>query len=119
MAKRKLPAGMKAAMSRKVTEAISTAFMLWLISKKPTYGYDIIQTFRSEHEFSKVGPGHIYPYLSKMAKDALVDVKEVSQGKRMKKLYSITPVGRKMLADIKKRFFHGTLRARFLQEMMR
>jgi len=118
MIDRKLSAGMKAAMSRKVTEAISTAFMLWLISKKPTYGYDIIRTFRSEHEFSKVGPGHIYPYLAKMAKDGLVNVKEVSQGKRIKKLYAITPIGRKMLNDIKKRFFHGTLRAQFLGEMI-
>jgi len=118
MVDRRTPAGMKAAMHHKITEAVSTAFMLWLISKKPTYGYDIIQTFRSEHEFSKVGSGHIYPYLAKMAKDGLVDVKEVSQGKRMKKLYAITPIGRKMLNDIKKRFFHGTLRARFLREMM-
>jgi DNA-binding PadR family transcriptional regulator len=98
-------------------KGLFATFLLWLISKKPTHGYGIISTLRKEHQSMHVGPSHIYPLLAGLCGQGLIRVREQAKGMRVRKLYSITPVGRKKLADAKSRFSGNGLRARFMREM--
>ena len=93
-------------------------FVLWLLSKKPTHGYEIIHILNKEHEFAKIGPSHIYPFLRKLSNMKLIKVKEQKTGARVKKLYSITPLGKKKMNEIKDYLFGDSLRAKFLREMI-
>ncbi|MBI5046536.1 PadR family transcriptional regulator [Candidatus Micrarchaeota archaeon] len=102
----------------KALPRILLPFILWFISKKPTHGYEIINTIKKEPGPIKIGPGHVYPILSLLENEKLVKIKETKNGRRIKKLYTITPEGKKKLLEIKKRFFSG-LRGEFLREMVK
>jgi DNA-binding PadR family transcriptional regulator len=106
------------AMHKKAAEGLFTAFMLWYISKKPTYGYEIIRTLRDEHQSVRIGPAHIYPVLAALSKRGLIKAKSVAKGKRIKKLYAITPDGKKRLKEIHDAVVRDNLRTRFLREML-
>lgn len=106
-----------AVMRQKMAGVMST-FLLWLISKKPTHGYEMIRLLRREHDTMKIGPAHIYPILAEMSRRGLIKVRKVASGKRIKKLYSVTPLGRKKLLEMKKAHFGEGLRAQFLREML-
>jgi len=101
-----------------MTRMMLVSFLLWLISKKPRHGYDLIHILQKEVCYLKVGAGHIYPVLAELSFHGLIKARASAQGKRIKKLYSITPVGRRLLAGIRKRFFHGGMRAQFFKEMV-
>ena len=106
------------AVAREKMLVMTAAFLLWLISKKPSCGYEIIRILRKEHGSDKVGPAHIYPVLADMSRRGLIRAKKVASGKRIKKLYSMTPLGRKRLLEMKRAHFGDGLRARFLREML-
>ena len=110
--------GRIAVAAREKMLAMAAAFLLWLISKKPACGYGIMRVLRKERGSDKVGPAHIYPVLADMSRRGLIRAKEVACGKRVKKLYSVTPLGRKRLLEMKKAHFGDGLRARFLREML-
>ncbi|MDD5340330.1 MAG: PadR family transcriptional regulator [Candidatus ainarchaeum sp.] len=110
-------AGGLAVMRRQMTGMMS-AFLLWLIEKKPTHGYEIIRLLRREHDTLKIGPAHIYPVLAALSRRNLIKVERVASGKRIKKLYSVTPLGRKALLKMRKAHFRNSLRAQFLREML-
>jgi DNA-binding PadR family transcriptional regulator len=93
-------------------------FILWLLSKKPSHGYELINMLNKEHEFKKIGPAHIYPFLRKLSNMGLIKAKEEKTGRRVRKLYSITAVGKKKMLEIKKYLFGDSIRARFLREMI-
>jgi DNA-binding PadR family transcriptional regulator len=93
-------------------------FILWLLSKKPSHGYELISILNKAHEFKKIGPSHIYPFLRKLSNMKLIRVKEEKTGQRIKKLYSITPLGKKKIQEIKKYLFGDSIRAKFLREMI-
>jgi len=103
---------------RQKMAGMMSVFLLWLISRKPTHGYEIIRLLRSEHGAMKIGPAHVYPILAEMSRRGLIRVKRVASGKRIKKLYSVTPLGRKKLAEVRKAHFGDGLRAQFLREML-
>ncbi|MHA2026805.1 MAG: PadR family transcriptional regulator [Candidatus Thorarchaeota archaeon] len=70
--------------------------ILGLLSHEPMTGYDIRQTAeRTIGQFwSDLSYGQIYPTLKAMEKEGLVSLSvEVEEGQRLKKVYSITPVG--------------------------
>lgn len=100
-------------------KAIFISFLLWLISKKPLHGYDIIKILRSETGFDRIGPGHIYPSLSALSDLGFISSKIVSDGIRQKKSYSITKKGTKHLVFLKKTIFHTGLRKDFFTEMIK
>jgi len=110
--------GVLAAVHRRVADRMFSSFLLWFISKKPTYGYEIISTLGKEHQFVHVGPAHVYPVLASLAKQGFIRVKEEAKGKRVRKLYSITPQGRKRLAEARAMMSRDSLRARFMREML-
>jgi PadR family transcriptional regulator, regulatory protein PadR len=106
------------AMMRQKMAGMMSAFLLWFISKKPTHGYEIIRLLQKEHDPMRVGPAHVYPLLAEMSRRGLIKVKRVASGKRIKKLYSVTSLGRKALVKMKKAHFRNSLRAQFLREML-
>jgi DNA-binding PadR family transcriptional regulator len=106
------------ALHKKVAKGFFATFLLWLISRKPTHGYEIISTLRREHQTMHVGASHVYPLLAGLCRQGLVKVRKEAHGMRVRKLYSITPPGRKRLADAKARFSGDGLRAQFMREMV-
>jgi len=67
-------------------------------------GYDLKRRFQeSVGFFYRVSDGSLYPALKKLARDKLVTMRTERHGKRARKVYSITPLGRehflKMLAE--------------------
>jgi DNA-binding PadR family transcriptional regulator len=91
-------------------------FLLWLIKKKPSYGYEIIKILQEESIRSghpPLGANRIYPILKKMEKIGWI---EKSKEKERKKLYKITPKGIELLESEKKKF-RGLI-GEFLKDMI-
>lgn len=103
---------------KKAAERMFCLFLLWLISKKPAHGYELINVLKKEPEFAKIGSAHVYPFLRKLLNLGLIKVKEEKQGKRLRKLYSITPLGKKKIKELKQYLFGNSIRAKFLREMI-
>jgi len=90
-------------------------FVLWMIKRKEMHGYEIIKQL--EHEgHPPLGLNRIYPMLNHMLEEGLISQKERKTGKRVRKIYVITPMGRKMLLEEKKTF--KGLVGEFLREML-
>ena len=70
--------------------------ILWLLGKKPSHGYDLMKQL-SEIKRTKITQGTLYPTVAKLQKRGLVTAK--TEGKRGKKTYSLTPEGKKLMAD--------------------
>jgi DNA-binding PadR family transcriptional regulator len=104
---------------KKAADRMFSLFILWLLSKKPAHGYELISILNKEHEFAKIGPSHIYPFLRKLSNMKLIRAKEEKTGQRVRKLYSITPLGKKKMQEIKKFLFGASIRAKFLREMIK
>ena len=78
----------------------------------------MISTLRKERQCVHVGSARVYPILAGLSKRGLVRVKEEAKGKRVRKLYSITPAGRRELSEVKRTHFGENLRSRFMREML-
>lgn len=100
-------------------KALFFTFILWLISKKPRHGYEMIKILKTETGFDKIGSGHIYPILSKLLEMNLISQKIQSDGERLKKSYAITSSGKKYLLFLKKSIFQKGLRKTFFLEMIK
>lgn len=73
-----------------IPKGILRMYILFLLSKKPLYGYEIIKKIENKTKFWKPSPGTIYPLLHKMVEEKLVK-KEVS---KRRKVYSLTNKGK-------------------------
>lgn len=107
-----------ASMRDKIAKMLFISFILWIISKKPVSGYDIIRMLKNEREHVCIGSAHIYPVLLSMQKNGLLSVRISKSGRRMKKTYSITRPGKTKIEEIKKMIFSDSLRAQFFREMV-
>jgi DNA-binding PadR family transcriptional regulator len=70
---------------------------LWLLTRGPATGYEIKKKFEDEgfQHFAEASFGSIYPALSRLTEDGLVEVREEPQDRRPdRKVYSITEAGR-------------------------
>lgn len=74
---------------------------LGMLTSGPASGYDLKKYFESSFgHFFQAGYGSIYPALSALADQGLVNCEEISQaGKPDRKVYSITENGQAKLAD--------------------
>jgi DNA-binding PadR family transcriptional regulator len=75
---------------------------LSLLSKEPTHGYDLLQTYESLFSvaLSPLNAGQIYTTLSRLERDGLVQKHAVEQeGKPDKRIYEITEQGRQVLLE--------------------
>ena len=89
--------------SKQLIAASTKPLILTILSRKESYGYDIIQEVNElsggELEWSD---GMLYPVLYKMDQDGLVQTRwEMSDNGRHRKYYSLTPKGKKALKSQK------------------
>ena len=77
-------------------------WILLLLTRKPMSGYELMKTINElTSQTWKPTTGSIYPALKKLEKESYIRC--VKKGKREKKIYSITPEGRKKLRELRKR----------------
>lgn len=84
----------------KITNLVKFYTVL-LLSEKPKHGYDIIKEI-SEKLDKKISPGEIYPFLKLLKKHGLIGIKV--EGRRKKKIYSLTKKGRDFVKKSLNRF---------------
>ena len=89
-------------------------FALWLINREKTHGYGLIKLLRKEG--MQASPNRLYPLLNLMMKQGLISQKKEAQGKRVRKIYALTPKGKKFLSHGKTQF--SGLISEFLKEMI-
>jgi len=74
--------------------------LLLLILKKPTHGYELIQSFNALHEGEIVEPGTIYRNLRRMEKEGFVlSSWEAAESGPARRKYAITGEGIKALQE--------------------
>ena len=83
--------------------------ILWLISKKPQHGYEIMTHLHEASPLSSKMPSTsmIYPVLHKLENQGLIKGTWEHHGKRKVKYYEITPEGEESLNRIKKMVSKG------------
>lgn len=83
--------------------------ILWLISKKPQHGYEIMTQLHEASPLSSKMPSTsmIYPVLHKLEKNGLIKGTWEHHGKRKVKYYEITPEGEESLNRIRKMVSKG------------
>jgi DNA-binding PadR family transcriptional regulator len=70
--------------------------VLWLLSKEPQHGYALLKRLRALKR-APVTQGALYPALAALEKQKLIKAEKA--GARGKKVYCVTPAGRKTLND--------------------
>jgi len=77
-----------------------TPVLLGMLSLGPRSGYDIKAIVdRSTRFFWAASYGQIYPELSRLEREGLVESEDASNGARRRRVYSLTDAGREALAD--------------------
>jgi DNA-binding PadR family transcriptional regulator len=77
--------------------------MLWLLSRKPRHGYELILEFK-KLTGRKLKPSIVYPFLHKLEKEGFAASKWIGKGKRKIKCYSLTSNGEKLLKRVREIF---------------
>jgi len=75
--------------------------ILWLLNKKPSHGYSLLKDLRKIKR-SKLTQGTLYPALASLERAHFI--KAAKKGIRGKKVYSLTPRGRKAMLEACKEF---------------
>lgn len=75
--------------------------ILWLLSKKPSHGYDLMKTL-NKIKRTRITQSTMYPCLAKLESMGLV--KSKASGSRGRKTYVLSAKGRKTLAQSMKEF---------------
>ncbi|KAA8501375.1 PadR family transcriptional regulator [Mediterraneibacter catenae] len=80
----------------------TTMLVLKLLAEKDMYGYEMIESLRerSENVF-ELKAGTLYPLLHSLEAKGLLNVYEKEAGNKVRKYYSITKHGRKILDEKK------------------
>jgi PadR family transcriptional regulator PadR len=74
--------------------------MLELLSRRPMYGYELVQAIKDESSGQLVfGEGCIYPLLHKLEARGDLASRRVDVGGRSRVVYRITPTGSKQRAE--------------------
>lgn len=90
-------------LTKELIGASSVPILLTIISKKETYGYEIIQEVKNITDGAiEYGEGTLYPVLHKLEKKGLIEsVWKKSESGRKRKYYSICEDGSEELAKEK------------------
>jgi len=85
-----------------VARGLFVAVVLWLLSKKPMYGYEIMKNL-AEISDKKVGPSVVYTLLYRLEEAELIKGfwRKVSKRRRVR-YYTITSKGQDVLDKLKK-----------------
>jgi PadR family transcriptional regulator len=115
--------GAAAALSKnrgnKVAHVQCSVFLLWLLSKKEMHGYEIIKEIGSDPMVGRMNASRIYPLLAGLTNKKLVSQKTVMQGRRARKLYRLTPLGKEALRNARDYLKRSALIVRFMEDMLR
>ncbi len=102
---------------KRMLRHLFSAFLLWLVSKEPMHGYEIIRRIAAEHGPDAVGAGHVYPVLRSLMRSGFVAQERAMQGRRVRKVYRITPRGERQLELAREGIARCPLKRRFMREM--
>ena len=93
------------AVDRSLVSGSTTMLLLKLLSEKDMYGYEMIETLREKSQnVFELKAGTLYPLLHGMEDKKYLTVYEKEVGGKVRKYYSITKTGRKVLEEKKGRF---------------
>lgn len=86
------------AVDRSFSSGSTPMLLLKLLSEKDMYGYEMIETLRERsHNVFEMKAGTLYPLLHNLEEKHLLTVYEQEVSGKVRKYYSITKEGRKML----------------------
>jgi DNA-binding PadR family transcriptional regulator len=77
--------------------------ILWLISKDPMHGYEIIKEVR-RLTGRRLKPATLYPFLNRLEIEGVLESKRIANGKRGIKCYHLTEKGENILAKMSAMF---------------
>lgn len=88
------------AVDKSLVSGSTTMLLLKLLSEKDMYGYEMIEMLRerSQNVF-ELKAGTLYPLLHSLEERRLLTVYESEVSGKLRKYYSITEEGRKVLAE--------------------
>ena len=90
------------AIDRSLVSGSTTMLLLKLLSEKEMYGYEMIETLREKSQnVFELKAGTLYPLLHGMEEKKYLTVYEKEVGGKVRKYYSITKTGRKVLSEKK------------------
>lgn len=90
------------AVDRSLVSGSTTMLLLKLLSEKDMYGYEMIETLREKSQnVFELKAGTLYPLLHGMEDKNYLTVYEKEIGGKVRKYYSITKTGRKVLEEKK------------------
>lgn len=90
------------AVDRSLVSGSTTMLLLKLLSEKDMYGYEMIETLREKSQnVFELKAGTLYPLLHGMEDKKYLTVYEKEVGGKVRKYYSITKTGRKVLEEKK------------------
>ena len=90
------------AVDRSLVSGSTTMLLLKLLSEKNMYGYEMIETLREKSQnVFELKAGTLYPLLHGMEDKNYLTVYEKEVGGKVRKYYSITKTGRKVLEEKK------------------
>lgn len=92
----------KMAVDKSLISGSTTMLLLRLLSEKDMYGYEMIETLRqrSKNVF-ELKAGTLYPLLHGLEEKGLLTVYEKEAGGKVRKYYSLTKEGRRVLEEKK------------------
>lgn len=94
--------GIVMAVDRSLVSGSTTMLLLKLLSEKDMYGYEMIETLREKSQnVFELKAGTLYPLLHGMEDKKYLTVYEKEVGGKVRKYYSITKTGRKVLEEKK------------------
>ncbi len=86
---------------RELLKGTTETLILAALQGAPSHGYELVERLRQRSQgVFELGEGTLYPLLYKLeAKGHIAGKWEAGSGERRKRVYRITPLGRKRLAE--------------------
>ncbi len=86
---------------RELLKGTTETLILGVLRNAPSHGYELVGRLRQRSEgIFELGEGTLYPLLYKLEDKGLISGKwEAGSGERQKRVYRITPRGRKQLTQ--------------------
>ena len=81
----------------------SRFYILTILYEGPTHGYGVLNKFKKRLG-KKITPSIVYPFLKKLEDKEIVTYKIKPVGRKNRKIYELTPEGRKLCSRLFKRF---------------
>ncbi|MCS7114511.1 MAG: PadR family transcriptional regulator [Candidatus Bathyarchaeota archaeon] len=77
--------------------------ILWLLSRKPRHGYELIAEFR-RLTGRRLKPSIVYPFLHRLEREGFASSQWLVKGKRKVKHYTLTRNGEELLGKVRETF---------------